>query len=51
MVKSEVGKIEGVTAVDLDLATGKVTVTGSEPIEEALVREAVEEAGYELTTV
>ncbi|MEV1175947.1 copper ion binding protein [Nonomuraea sp. NPDC049784] len=49
-VKSEVGKIAGVTAVDVELATGKVTVTGSEPIEEGLVREAVEEAGYELVT-
>ncbi|WP_327582363.1 heavy-metal-associated domain-containing protein [Nonomuraea sp. NBC_00507] len=50
-VKSEVGKIAGVTAVDVDLATGKVTVTGDEPIGETLVREAVEEAGYELTAV
>ncbi|MFG1702616.1 heavy-metal-associated domain-containing protein [Nonomuraea sp. M3C6] len=49
-VKSEVGKIAGVTAVDVDLATGKVTVTGNEPVEEALVRDAVEEAGYELVT-
>jgi copper chaperone len=49
-VKSEVGKIAGVTAVDVELATGKVTVTGNEPIEEGLVREAVEEAGYELVT-
>lgn len=44
-------KIAGVTAVDVDLATGKVTVTGSEPMEEALVRDAVEEAGYEPTAV
>ncbi|MDP4505418.1 heavy-metal-associated domain-containing protein [Nonomuraea turcica] len=49
-VKSEVGKIAGVTAVDVDLATGKVTVTGHAPIDEALVRDAVEEAGYELTS-
>lgn len=50
-VKFEVGKIAGVTAVDVDLATGKVTVTGDDPIDETLVREAVEEAGYELTAV
>ncbi|MEO3791117.1 heavy metal-associated domain-containing protein [Nonomuraea sp. B10E15] len=49
-VKAEVGKIAGVTAVDVDLATGQVTVTGNEPIEEALVRDAVEEAGYELVS-
>jgi copper chaperone len=50
-VQSEVGKIAGVTAVEVELATGKVTVTANEPIDEALVRDAVEEAGYELTTV
>ncbi|MGP3965299.1 heavy-metal-associated domain-containing protein [Nonomuraea sp. 3N208] len=50
-VKSEVGKIAGVTDVDVDLATGKVTVTGNEPIDEALVRDAVEEAGYEVAAV
>ncbi|MGP3933875.1 heavy-metal-associated domain-containing protein [Nonomuraea sp. KM88] len=49
-VKAEVGKIAGVTAVDVDLATGQVTVTGNEPIEETLVRDAVEEAGYELVS-
>ncbi|SEH03816.1 copper ion binding protein [Nonomuraea solani] len=49
-VKTEVGKISGVTAVDVDLATGKVTVTANEPVEEARVRDAVEEAGYELTS-
>ncbi|TDC99874.1 heavy-metal-associated domain-containing protein [Nonomuraea deserti] len=49
-VKTEVSKIAGVTAVDVDLATGQVTVTGNEPIEEALVRDAVEEAGYELVS-
>ncbi|MGP3917296.1 cation transporter [Nonomuraea sp. 10N515B] len=38
------------TAVDVDLATGKVIVTGDAPIDEALVRDAVEEAGYELTS-
>jgi copper chaperone len=48
-VKSEVGKIAGVTDVDVDLATGKVTVAGNAPIDEAIVRDAVEEAGYELT--
>lgn len=50
LVKAEVGKISGVTAVDVDLVTGKVTVTANEPVGEALVRDAVEEAGYELTS-
>ncbi|MFC4111050.1 heavy-metal-associated domain-containing protein [Nonomuraea zeae] len=49
-VKSEVGKIAGVTGVDVDLATDKVTVTANESVEEARVRDAVEEAGYELVS-
>ncbi|MEU4508270.1 cation transporter [Nonomuraea wenchangensis] len=46
-------KIAGVTDVDVDvdLATGQVTVMADEPIEEARVRDAVEEAGYELVSV
>ncbi|MGW4471244.1 heavy-metal-associated domain-containing protein [Nonomuraea sp. NPDC004354] len=47
-VKSEVGKVSGVSAVDVELASGKVTVTADGPVDEARVREAVEEAGYEL---
>ncbi|MEU4576556.1 heavy-metal-associated domain-containing protein [Nonomuraea sp. ATR24] len=50
-VKTELGKISGVTAVDIELATGRVTVTGDGPVDEALVRDAVEGAGYELTAV
>lgn len=50
-VTSEVGKVAGVSSVDVELATGKVTVTGEGPIDEALIRDAVEEAGYELTSI
>lgn len=46
-VSSEVSKIEGVEAVDVDLATGHVTVTGDGFADEQ-IREAVDEAGYEL---
>jgi copper ion binding protein len=48
-VTTEVGKVSGVTAVDVELATGKVTVTGDGPIDDARIREAVEEAGYEVS--
>ncbi|WP_084965406.1 heavy-metal-associated domain-containing protein [Thermoactinospora rubra] len=48
-VKSEIGKVAGVTAVDVDLATGKVTVTGTGPVDDTLIQNAVENAGYELT--
>ncbi|MFB4316493.1 heavy-metal-associated domain-containing protein [Actinomadura sp. 21ATH] len=47
-VKEEVGQVSGVSAVDVDLASGKVTVTSDAPLDEAQVRAAVEEAGYEL---
>ena len=47
-VKSEVGQVAGVTDVDVDLASGGLTVTGDGAIDEARIREAVAEAGYEL---
>ncbi|MFD0904768.1 heavy-metal-associated domain-containing protein [Actinomadura sediminis] len=47
-VKQEVGRVAGVTAVDVELVGGKVTVTSDAPIDEAQIRAAVEEAGYEL---
>ena len=47
-VSGELGKLDGVTAVDVDLTSGKVTVTSSTALTDAAVREAVDEAGYEL---
>ena len=46
-VTEEVGAIAGVTEVRVDLPTGHVTVTG-ETLADDAVREAVDEAGYEL---
>jgi copper chaperone len=46
-VTAEVGRIDGVTGVEVDLATGSVTVTSETALDEAAVREAVDEAGYE----
>jgi copper chaperone len=47
-VKAEVGEIDGVTGVDVDLPTGTVTVNSAGPLEDRRVREAVDEAGYEV---
>nr|WP_086838407.1 heavy-metal-associated domain-containing protein [Amycolatopsis kentuckyensis] len=47
-VSEEVGAIDGVTAVAVDLPTGAVTVTSDRPVGDAQVRAAVEEAGYTL---
>jgi len=45
-VKEEVGGVAGVTAVEVDLDTKLVTVTGA-PLDDAAIRAAIEEAGYE----
>jgi copper chaperone len=47
-VQTEIGKIDGVTGVDVDLASGRVVVEGSAPIDEADIAAAVDEAGYEI---
>jgi copper chaperone len=46
-VTEEVRAIAGVTAVEVDLGSGLLTVTGSADADQ--VRGAVEEAGYTLT--
>jgi copper chaperone len=47
-VTEEVGAVPGVTAVDVDLASGDLTVTSTEPVDDDAVRAAVEEAGYQI---
>ena len=47
-VTEEVQEIPGVTAVDVVLESGAVTVTSEQPVADDSVREAVEEAGYQL---
>ena len=47
-VTEEVSQVPGVTAVDVDLASGGLTVTSESPVDESAVRAAVEEAGYEV---
>ncbi len=47
-VTEEVAALPGVTGVDVDLATGGLTVTSDTPVDEGVVRAAVEEAGYEV---
>jgi len=46
-VREEVEEVEGVTAVDVDLDSGRLTVSGA-GVQDAAVRAAVEEAGYEV---
>jgi copper chaperone len=49
-VTEEVGGLEGVTGVEVDLARGQVTVTSAEPLSMAAVQAAVHEAGYQLVS-
>ncbi|WP_433256852.1 heavy-metal-associated domain-containing protein [Streptosporangium sp. CA-135522] len=49
-VEEEVGAVTGVTGVQVDLATGLVTVDSDGPADGAAIAAAVEEAGYEVVT-
>ncbi|MFD8493217.1 heavy-metal-associated domain-containing protein [Amycolatopsis sp. NPDC059657] len=48
-VTEEVSALDGVTAVQVDLASGAVTITSTGDLDPAEVRAAVDEAGYQLT--
>ena len=47
-VTAELQKLDGVTAVDVVLDGGAVTVCSEQPLDDEAVRAAVDEAGYEL---
>lgn len=46
-VREEVSEVEGVDAVDVELASGRLTVTGAS-LNDDVIRRAVAEAGYEV---
>jgi copper chaperone len=48
-VRDEVSAVEGVTGVEVDLATGALTVESDRPVDAAAVDAAVTEAGYEVS--
>jgi copper chaperone len=47
-VTEEVEEIPGVESVEVVLETGSLTITSSDPIDDAAVQAAVEDAGYAL---
>ena len=49
-VTEEVSTIAGVTDVQVELASGALTITSEAPVEETAVKAAVDEAGYELVS-
>ncbi len=48
-VTEELGAIKGVTDVQVELATGRVSIASDVPLDDAAVRAAIDEAGYELS--
>jgi copper ion binding protein len=47
-VTEEINRISGVHGITVDLATGSVTVTATQPVDRADIAHAVDEAGYTL---
>ena len=45
-IREEVGQIAGVEEIQVNAQTGKLAVTGTNAVDDALVLAAVEEAGY-----
>jgi len=46
-VRAEVGQLPGVTEVEVDVAAGTVRISAEHMPGDAVLRQAVEEAGYE----
>lgn len=49
-VTKELSKLDGVSGVEVDLASGRVTVETARPLASDAVAAAVDEAGYEVVT-
>jgi copper chaperone CopZ len=47
-VTEELGRVDGVRTVEVDLPTGVVTIGSAGPLDGAAVVAAVDEAGYEV---
>ena len=47
-VSAEIGHLPGVADVQVDLATGRVTITSDAPLDDRSVRAAIDEAGYDV---
>lgn len=45
-VRAKVGELAGIESVDIELATGRMTVTGDAT--DALIQDTVENLGYEI---
>jgi copper chaperone CopZ len=50
-ITEEVSGVAGVASIEVSSATGRLVVTGEDPIDDGAVLAAVEEAGYEAVLV
>ncbi|MFK4729463.1 heavy metal-associated domain-containing protein [Agromyces mediolanus] len=50
-VREEVGELAGIQDIQVSAQTGRLVVTSAEPIDDAAVLAAVEEAGYSAVRV
>jgi copper chaperone len=50
-VRGEVSKLNGVEQVDVSAASGRLVITSAQPLSDADVLAAVDEAGYEAVRV
>ncbi len=46
-IREEVGTVPGVRSIEVSARTGKLVVTSTEPVDDAAVLAAVDEAGYQ----
>ncbi|MBM9465142.1 heavy-metal-associated domain-containing protein [Aeromicrobium sp. YIM 150415] len=46
-VREEVSQVPGVTGIEVSAATGRLAVTADQPVDDAAVIAAVDEAGYQ----
>ena len=49
-VREEIGEIAGVRDVQVDVASGAVTIDSENPVDPAVIQSAVEHAGYQLAS-
>lgn len=50
-IRGEVGQVPGVDGIDVNAETGRLVVTSGQPVDDAVILAAVDEAGYEAVRV
>lgn len=45
-IRAELSQVSGIEEVDVSASTGRLAVTATRPVDDAVIIEAVDEAGY-----